>query len=160
MSNYPSFLALGQKPSAPARPASPTDDLMRSLGHTQWKKGTQPTERMAAFAHQDWNKTTIRNPLVAKSGPAAPQVHKTASQTVGARLADSEVAGKLKQLSAASRQEIVNRRVANKWSQADLNTQCCFPANTIREIEAGRTPPTIGQLNKLNQVLKTGLRFA
>jgi ribosome-binding protein aMBF1 (putative translation factor) len=154
----PTFLA-NSWPALKPRPSSPTDELMRSLGHTQMKKGTQYTERTAAFAHQDWSKTTIKNPLMAKAA-AQPAPRVTTTQAVASKLADSEIAGKLKQLAPASRQEIVNRRVANKWSQADLNAQCCFPANTIREIEAGRVPPTIGQLNKLNQVLKTGLKFA
>ena len=66
---------------------------------------------------------------------------------------------KPKQLTPESRQEIVNKRAAMKKSQVELNQLCNFPVNTIREIEAGRIPPTIGQLNTLNRVLKTGLKL-
>ena len=49
--------------------------------------------------------------------------------------------------------------MSQSWDQVDLNVQCQFPVNTIREIEAGRLVPTIQQLNPLNRVLKTGLKL-
>lgn len=121
---------------------SPTDELMGSLGH------------------QDWSRVTIGNGK-APVGATRPTAFKpvTTATAVGNKLADTEIAGKFKKLAPESRQQIVNIRVANKWSQTDLNQRCSFPVNTIREIEAGRQPPTIGQLNTLNRVLKTGLKF-
>jgi ribosome-binding protein aMBF1 (putative translation factor) len=124
------------------RAKSPTDELMNSLGH------------------QDWSKVTIGNGR-APTGAARQSTFKpvSASQAVGNKIANSELAGKFKKLAPESRQEIVNIRAANKWSQVDLNQRCSFPVNTIREIESGRLTPTIGQLNTLNRVLKTGLKL-
>jgi len=67
---------------------------------------------------------------------------------------------KPKTLSLETRQEIINRRVSKLWTQADLNKYCSFPANTIREIESGRTPPTSNQLSVLNRILKGGLHYS
>jgi len=53
----------------------------------------------------------------------------------------------------------VTRRTAAGWNQVQLNQQCGFPVNTIREIEAGRLTPNTQQLNTLNRVLKTGLKY-
>lgn len=64
-----------------------------------------------------------------------------------------------KKLSNESRQEIVSRRVLNKWTQVQLNQMCLFPPNTINKIESGQLPPTIGQVQALNRVLKTGLKY-
>ena len=64
-------------------------------------------------------------------------------------------------LSAASRAEIVRIRTTEpKKTQAELNTLCSFPPNTIRDIESGHVTPTPTQLNVLNRVLRTNLRFA
>jgi ribosome-binding protein aMBF1 (putative translation factor) len=87
-------------------------------------------------------------------------MHKISNDAAHARkIAEADGPMKLKTLTAASRQEIVNRRAANKWSQQDLNQHCNFPVNTIREIEAGRLTPTTHQLNTLNRILKTGLKM-
>jgi DNA-binding transcriptional regulator YiaG len=123
------------------RSKSPTDELMNSLGH------------------QDWSKVVIGNGKGSSAVRSSTFKPVTTAAAVSNKLADSEIAGRLKKLAPESRQEIVNIRVANKWSQADLNQRCSFPVNTIREIEAGRQPPTIGQLNTLNRVLKTGLKL-
>lgn len=140
----PSFHATWPRisPIQGGRGKSPTDELMGSLGH------------------QDWSKVTIGNGKT-PAGVTRPSAFKplTTAAAVGNKLADTDIAGKFKKLAPESRQQIVNIRVANKWSQADLNQRCSFPVNTIREIEAGRQPPTIGQLNTLNRVLKTGLKL-
>jgi ribosome-binding protein aMBF1 (putative translation factor) len=67
---------------------------------------------------------------------------------------------KQKYLSLETRQEITNRRVSNKWTQADLNKYCAFPTNTIRDIESGRIPPTSQQLGVLNRILKGGIYYS
>lgn len=107
---------------------------------------------------QDWEPVVIRS-----SGTAAGKKlagNKVAPEVAHARkLAESDVA-KPKQLAPESRQEIVAKRTAMKKSQVELNQLCTFPVNTIREIEAGRLCPSIGQLNTLNRVLKTGLKYA
>lgn len=108
---------------------------------------------------QDWTPVKINNH--AARAPNVPTVaHKGNPEAAHARrLAEADAPVKLKTLTAASRQEIVTRRAANKWSQQDLNQHCNFPVNTIREIEAGRLTPSIAQLNTLNRILKTGLKM-
>lgn len=76
------------------------------------------------------------------------------------KIESSEDVPKAKTLDPQSRHELIQRRVANKWDQAELNRQCNFPANTIREIEAGRQTPNGAQLNVLNRVLKCSLKLS
>ncbi len=120
--------------------------------------------------HQDWVPLTISRsgsaaaskPLGAAPGPTArPKVSQEARQK--AKIADAEGPVKQKVLAPESRQAIVNFRVGpdapQKRTQAELNSLCGFPPNTIRDIEAGKLTPSIGQLNTLNRVLKAGLKL-
>jgi ribosome-binding protein aMBF1 (putative translation factor) len=113
---------------------------------------------------QDWTPVTIHGKQTTTGPiPSATNTttqHKATPESAHNRkLAEADDIIKLKKLTPQSRQEIVNRRAAEKWSQQDLNQRCNFPVNTIREIEAGRLQPTIQQLNALNRVLKTGLKM-
>ena len=111
---------------------------------------------------QDWNSVTIRGaaPVVASAAVNGHAAHRaTADSAASRKIADADTPLKIKTFTPASRQEIVARRAAIKKSQVELNQMCSFPPNTIREIEAGRLAPTIGQLNTLNRVLKTGLKL-
>lgn len=115
---------------------------------------------------QDWTPITIQSRAAAAPGSssansrAAAVAHRATAESASARkLADADAPLKIKTFTPASRQEIVARRAAMKKSQVELNQMCSFPPNTIREIEAGRLAPTIGQLNTLNRVLKTGLKL-
>jgi len=118
----------------------------------------------ASYDNQDWSPLTIRSrlpkPVQTINSPTslAPKKYSTdfSSQK---KFTDSDTAGKLKQLTNESRHQIALLRLSNKWSQADLNQRCAFPNNTIRELESGKLTPTIGQLNALNRVLKTSLKF-
>lgn len=113
---------------------------------------------------QDWTPVTIHGkPTTVHQVPATNTTsvqHKSTPESAHARkLNESDDIIKLKKLTTQSRQEIVNRRAVEKWTQQDLNQRCNFPVNTIREIEAGRLQPTIQQLNTLNRILKTGLKM-
>jgi ribosome-binding protein aMBF1 (putative translation factor) len=113
-------------------------------------------------SHQDWTPIKIHGHAGRGAVPVvvSATTYKGSPEAAHARkLAETDDPVKLKTLTGASRQEIVVRRAANKWSQQDLNQQCNFPVNTIREIEAGRLTPTIQQLNTLNRILKTGLKL-
>jgi ribosome-binding protein aMBF1 (putative translation factor) len=83
------------------------------------------------------------------------QALSTASNT----LENTEI-GKQKALTPESRQMIIQKRVALGKNQVQLNQDCRFPVNTIREIEAGRLCPTIQQVNMLNRVLSANLKYA
>jgi ribosome-binding protein aMBF1 (putative translation factor) len=114
---------------------------------------------MSDFA--DWETVTIKG---AKPSTRVPLPTKTtvriSNEAARLRKVESDDPPKPKILDPTSRQEMVMRRVANKWSQEDLNRQCKFSVNTIREFEAGRQHPTTQQLNALNRVLKCGLKLS
>jgi ribosome-binding protein aMBF1 (putative translation factor) len=83
----------------------------------------------------------------------------TAGAAVLRRLDTEELPLPTKLLSGASRHAIVTARIAREWTQAQLNTQCSFPPNTIRDIESGKLCPTPTQLGVLNRVLKLALKY-
>ena len=132
---------------------------------------------MSAPVGQDWTPVTIKRSMnyaaaaassSSQPSPAA-QGTRTASGThvryndesAAARKAEAaDTPMKLKQLTQESRHLIVTLRATNKWTQVELNQRCNFPANTIRDIETGKTCPSPGQLGILNRVLKTGLKYA
>lgn len=106
---------------------------------------------------QDWQTITI-NKTARKTTAAHPPV--SSALAVARRLEHDETPKPKKSLSSESRQAILQGRVANKWNQTQLNTQCSFPQNTIRDIENGKLCPTPQQLNILSRVLKTVLKYA
>jgi ribosome-binding protein aMBF1 (putative translation factor) len=110
---------------------------------------------------QDWTPVTVRKTTKAQ-GQASAQVQQSQRQTsdsVQARkLAENDIV-KLKQLSRESRQELVTRRAILKMTQVQLNQACLFPINTINKIESGQLTPSVSQLNTLNRILKTGLKY-
>ncbi len=129
-----------------------------------WKRPTNKmsnignNERSPAFyAGQDWSKVVIHGKPVTTNAQAPLKVSPQMSQM--RKLAEAETAGKPKRLSPESKQEIILKRLNNKWTQDQLNQECRFPVNTIREIEAGRLCPSSQQLNTLNRILKTGLKY-
>lgn len=105
---------------------------------------------------QDWEVVTVRAKSVKSSGYVGPRV---SSDVVQARKLDDADIVKVKQLSKESRQEIVSRRSIAKMTQVQLNQACQFPLHTINKIESGQLSPSISQLNTLNRVLKTGLKY-
>ena len=118
-------------------------------------------DRLPSFYDgQDWTEVKIRGkpkPATAAQGGPVPKYNSQASHLRKLEQADGPI--KLKQLSSESKQMIVAKRVANGWNQTQLNQQCNFPLHTIRDIENGKITPTPGQLNTLNRVLKTGLKY-
>jgi ribosome-binding protein aMBF1 (putative translation factor) len=68
--------------------------------------------------------------------------------------------GKPRSLSVESRTEITQRRVALGKNQVQLNQDCRFPVNTIRDIESGRYCPNPSQLSLLNRVLRTSMKYS
>lgn len=119
-------------------------------------------ERVPSFYDgQDWQTVTIRGKPKSVSGAAMsgpkPKVSFQVNQM--RKIEQAEGPLKVKQLSSESKQMLIAKRVANGWNQQQLNQQCQFPANTIRDIENGKSTPTPGQLNVLNRVLKAGLKY-
>lgn len=125
-------------------------------------------ERQASFFDgQDWTevkirgkpKTTTSNQNIQKQS-FTPNSHRMGNPGSHARkLEEATDVIKTKKLTSESKQHIVSYRMSKKLTQDQLNQECRFPVNTIREIEAGRLTPTISQLNMLNKVMKTGLKL-
>jgi hypothetical protein len=107
-----------------------------------------------SYAHQDWEPVVLRKR--SGSGSGAP-VRRDPVAALMSKLADTEIAGKIKVLSAESVQAIVNYRREHNLTQKQMDQQCSFPAHTINNLEAKKTAPTPGQLRELNRLLKTGL---
>jgi ribosome-binding protein aMBF1 (putative translation factor) len=113
---------------------------------------------------QDWTpvvlrgtKPTIRTGL--GGPPKAPPKNTTPEAAAQRRLEQQDTPQKPKELSTASRTELMQRRAALKKSQVELNQLCQFPAHTINGIESGKLIPSPSQLTKLNRVLACKLRL-
>lgn len=113
---------------------------------------------------QDWTpvvlrgtKPTIRTDL--GNSTKVPLKNVTPETAAQRRLEQQDGPQKPKELSTASRTELMQRRAALKKSQVELNQMCQFPANTVNGIESGKLIPTPGQLTKLNRVLSCKLRL-
>jgi ribosome-binding protein aMBF1 (putative translation factor) len=113
---------------------------------------------------QDWTSVTLRNTRKASpsaaGGPGSIPKNRASDTKFHQALDDHDFSAKpLRTLSPETRQQIIQLRVANKWTQADLENQCSFPKNTVRDIEAGKATPSPMQLNIMNRVLKASLKF-
>ena len=107
---------------------------------------------------QDWDTVVIRGP---KGSPSPQQAKGKGSTTYTHQAAtarriendpEAHLNTKRKELSAASRQEMMQRRTSLGLTQVQLNQRCAFPLHTIREIEAGRICPSPQQLSIINRV--------
>ena len=120
--------------------------------------------------HQDWTPVIVTSRPVTRSGsrPTVVKGPKTIVERDGnarnasahaAKLEAADAPVKPKMLSSESRKLLTATRVALGKTQVQLNQQCAFPPNTIRELEAGHIHPTGAQLNKLNRELRIGLKL-
>ena len=108
---------------------------------------------------QDWTTVVIKKKGGAHSSRQGESRQPVSQHTALMRKLDSETPVKIKTLSAASRQSIVQARVALSLNQSQLNGACSFPQNTIRDIENGKAIPTPAQLNALSRALKIVLKY-
>ena len=106
---------------------------------------------------QDWDAVKIGTHA---RRPVAPRPARPAG-TKALHAVEDETPVPTKSLSAESRATFVRLRTTREppMTQAGLNTACSFPANTIRDIESGKLCPTPTQLNVLNRVLRTALKY-
>jgi len=120
--------------------------------------------------HQDWTPVIVTSRPVTRSGsrPTVVKGPKTIVERDGnarnasahaAKLEAADAPVKPKMLSGESRKLLTATRVALGKTQVQLNQQCAFPPNTIRELEAGHVHPTGAQLNRLNRELRIGLKL-
>ena len=116
--------------------------------------------------NQDWTEVTVKRTNKNKNSQAnqnnqtiRPKLNNSEQVAVAKKLETSDI-GKPKQLTSESRNEIIQKRVALGKTQVQLNQDCRFPVNTIREIESGRFCPSIQQVSMINRSLKASLKFA
>ena len=114
---------------------------------------------------QDWTIVTVKK---SKRPPSSGCGQKIITPRVSgdrqaaaanARKLETTDFGKQRSLTAESRNEIVQRRVSLGKNQIQLNQDCRFPVNTIRDIENGKYCPNPGQLSMLNRMLKSSLKY-
>lgn len=98
----------------------------------------------------------VQGPKVAGTNTLQ-KVNNTSANAVRNLDAATDV-GKRKELTSESRQAMMSARAANKMTQVELNQRCSFPANTIRDIEAGKLTPNQSQVSILQRILKIQLK--
>jgi ribosome-binding protein aMBF1 (putative translation factor) len=108
---------------------------------------------------QDWQTVTVRGRRNKPASEGAGGKQQSAAQVQQHRADHEDLPVSSRFLSSETRQQIIAKRVEQKWSQVDLDKQCNFPPHTMREIESGRAVPSPTQLNVLNRVLKVALKF-
>ena len=114
--------------------------------------------------HQNWDPQVIRKTA---SAIRADAIRKGEKATVERKSGEAQHLAKVereeyvkpKLLSAESRQELVQKRLAEKLTQQQLDQRCSFPAHTINQLEANKRAPTPRELQTLNRILKCGLRL-
>ena len=116
---------------------------------------------------QNWEPVIVTRPVTRNSsrpavGPKTIVEKDGAARNASAHAAKLEAADapvKPKMLSSDSRKLLTASRLLLKKTQVQLNQQCAFPPNTIRELEAGHIHPTGSQLSKLNRELRINLKL-
>jgi DNA-binding transcriptional regulator YiaG len=109
--------------------------------------------------HQDWNPVILRSSARLQEKKKEIQPKRSGEAQRLAKVENEEYV-KPKMLSHESRQELVQRRLAEKLTQQQLDQRCSFPPHTVKELEANRRPPTTKELQVLNRVLKCGLKLS
>jgi len=116
----------------------------------------------------DWTVVTAKRTKCTMGGGSHPHRDSSFGSAIGpkviaVRSADaSAIASEIglpRRLTPESRNTIVQKRVALGKNQVQLNLDCRFPVNTIRDIENGRFCPNPQQLSVLNRVLKASLKY-
>ena len=102
---------------------------------------------------QDWDPVVVNSAKRVVKGAGVKLPSLTAAAAAQRRVESQELPVR-KVLSPESRTQMMQLRAAMKKTQLELNQLCGFPANTIREIEAGRLTPNPSQLIRLNNVLR------
>ena len=116
---------------------------------------------------QDWTPVIVGKKSYASalgsthtSAKLAPTLVKSSHQAQHlAKVEAAEAPVKMKTLAPEARQKIVAYRTLKEITQKQLDQACCFPANTMRELESGRLTPSTGQLNTLNRFVGGGLKL-
>ncbi len=110
-------------------------------------------------SQQDWDPVVVRGKPGTGFGTTGKPVQRTPEAAQAIKLMKETDIVQLKQLSHATRQEMMQRRVSLKLTQIQLNQQCGFPAGTIQKIENGQSIPSSSQLSTINRAMKSSLKL-
>jgi DNA-binding transcriptional regulator YiaG len=115
--------------------------------------------------YQNWEPQVIRKSAAEIKADALRKgqkhtVERSSSEAQRLVKIEQQEFGKPKMLSSESRQELVQRRLAEKLTQQQLDQRCSFPAHTVRDLEANKRAPSQKELQTLNRVLKCGLKLS
>lgn len=117
------------------------------------------------MSDQDWEPVIIKR-SGAKAGGVGPASASAKPKPVNMsqdaaylRKVENSDTNKVRQLSGDSRKELTQRRVSLGKTQVQLNNDCKFGLNLIRDIESGKYCPLPQQLGVLNRVLRCNVKF-
>jgi ribosome-binding protein aMBF1 (putative translation factor) len=108
--------------------------------------------------HQDWNPVVVHARPTTR-GSARQIVERKSSEAQHLAKVEREEYSKPKMLAPESRKELVEKRLAEKMTQQQLDQRCSFPPHTIRDLEGNKRAPTPKELATLNRVLRCGLKL-
>jgi ribosome-binding protein aMBF1 (putative translation factor) len=109
---------------------------------------------------QDWEIVQIKKRgTKANANTNTNKIQITPAAAAARKIEQADV-GKPRALSVEMRTEITQRRVALGKNQVQLNQDCRFPVNTIRDIESGRYCPNPSQLSLLNRILHASIKYS
>ena len=114
--------------------------------------------------HQNWEPQVLRKSAAQvkanaiRSGKTEAVERKTTEGSHFAKVEREEFL-QPKRLAPESKQELVQRRLAEKLTQQQLDQRCSFPPHTVNQLEANKRAPTSKELQVLNRVLKCGLKL-
>lgn len=110
--------------------------------------------------HQNWEPVILHASAKTRLQTAKKEVvERKSSEAQRLSKLEREEYSKPKLLAPQSRQELVQRRLAETLTQQQLDQRCSFPPHTVRDLEANKRPPTQRELQSLNRALKCGLRL-
>ena len=84
----------------------------------------------------------------------------SAARSAQPALPAADVPLKKRTVEPASRQALVQARLAKSWTQDQADAAHNFPKHTFKGIENGSLLPTGQQLSKISSVLKVNVKFA
>lgn len=111
---------------------------------------------------QDWEPVVLKpSKMVTRSATVA-IIHNAISSEARrvAKIENSDAPKGPKTLSHEGRQLLIQSRLLLKKKQTELDQMCAFPPHTIQQLETGKRAPTGGELQKLNRILKIGLKLS
>ena len=108
--------------------------------------------------HQDWNTIVLRRNSVKNSKSDSHSHSNSGNFSLKIETMDNTDAPK-KRLESESIQSLIRKRIDMKLTQDKADQLCNFPKNTVKNLEAFRAVPTIGQHSVIQKQFGVQLRI-